>query len=387
LIENINIDDFLLHYWQKKPLLIRSAFPHYQSPLSAEELAGLACEDFVESRIILEQKKAPKWILENGPFLEERFSQLPQSHWTLLIQGLNKIFPEFDDLLQQFNFIPRWRVDDLMASYAAPGGSVGPHIDQYDVFLLQATGRRKWMISETAVTTDNFEKDLPLKIIKNFTAESEWILEAGDMLYLPPNVAHYGVGMEDCMTFSIGFRAPSHAELLSSYIDEHITTLTDDLRYQDPELKRSRNSGEISSDALDNIQQLLLSHFNDKSKIADWFGKFITDYLNDEKEFDEKNVSIDEFLNEIKNNSTLRRPTTVRANYINTENNTVSLYINGEKFSIGKEEYGIAMFFCNNITYPHQTLQTYIDNKVALEFLCKLYNSGFVEFNNDSLHE
>ena len=387
MIHNINIDDFLLHYWQKKPLLIRSAFPHYQSPISAEELAGLACEDFVESRIISEQKNTPKWVLENGPFLEERFSKLPKSHWTLLIQGLNKIFPELDDLLQQFNFIPSWRVDDLMASYASPEGSVGPHIDQYDVFLLQASGRRKWMISETAVSMNNFEENSALKIIKNFTAESEWILEAGDMLYLPPNIAHYGIGMEDCMTFSIGFRAPSHAELLSSYIDEHITTLTDDLRYQDTELRQTNNPGEISSAAINNIQQLLLSHFNDTSKIADWFGGFITDYLDDEVELIERNLTTDEFLVEIKNNYNLRRPATVRANYIKNKDNTISLYLNGTKQNIQKDESDITMLFCNQTTYTYLTLKPYMDNKIALAFLCKLYNSGFIEFDNDLLHE
>jgi 50S ribosomal protein L16 3-hydroxylase len=240
LINNLDIDDFLKNYWQKKPFLIRAAFPDYQPPISAEELAGLACEDFVESRIILENFANKKWHLENGPFAESRFPELPESHWTLLIQGLNKIFPELDDLLHQFNFIPSWRVDDLMASYAAPQGSVGPHVDQYDVFLLQASGRRKWMISEESVKENNFETDIPLKIIKNFKAESEWILEAGDMLYLPANVAHYGIAMEDCMTFSIGFRAPSHAELLSAYVDDHITELNENLRYQDPDLSNKK---------------------------------------------------------------------------------------------------------------------------------------------------
>ena len=243
MIQNLDIKDFLQNFWQKKPLLIRSAFPNYKSPISAEELAGLACEEFIESRIIIEKNESPKWELENGPFTESKFTTLPKTHWTLLIQGLNKVFPEFDDLLHEFNFIPSWRVDDLMASHAAPEGSVGPHIDQYDVFLLQAKGRRKWMISQEHINDDNFESDIPLKIIKDFNVESEWILEAGDMLYLPANVAHYGIGMDDCMTFSIGFRAPSHSELLSAYVDERITDLKDNLRYRDSELLPELNSG------------------------------------------------------------------------------------------------------------------------------------------------
>ena len=383
MIQNLNIDDFLKNYWQQKPLLIRSAFPNYQSPISPEELAGLACEDFVESRIILEQKTNPKWILENGPFSEESFPKLPESHWTLLIQGLNKIFPEFNDLLHKFDFIPSWRVDDLMASFAAPEGSVGPHIDQYDVFLLQASGRRKWMISEERISEDNFESNTALKIIKDFSAESEWVLEAGDMLYLPPNVAHYGIGMENCMTFSIGFRAPSHAELLSSYIDEHITSLPDELRYQDPLLAKSNNSGEISSEAINNIQKLLLSHFNDKSKIESWFGKFITEYLDDENEPVESNLTINEFLEELKNNNVLRRPATIRANYIKSKDNSITLYINGATQEIQEEENELAMLFCNKATLTYQTLQPYLNNKLALAFLCKLYNSGFIEFDND----
>ena len=387
MINNLDIDDFLQHYWQKKPLLIRAAFPDYQSPISAEELAGLACEDFIESRIISENKTAPKWILENGPFSEERFADLPETHWTLLIQGLNKIFPEFDDLLHEFNFIPGWRVDDLMASYAAPDGSVGPHLDQYDVFLLQASGRRKWMISQETIATDNFEADSPLKIIKDFNAESEWILEAGDMLYLPPNVAHYGIGMadlEECITFSIGFRAPSHAELLSSYLEEHITDLDDNLRYQDHPLSTSENSGEISSGAINNIHALLLSHFSDKEKIEDWFGRFITEYLNDNDEpLSENTLSTEEFITAFKSNKTLRRPATVRANYIIHKDNTLSLYINGNKHHIEPGMNDLARLFCNQHLNNYTTIKPYLHDNKAAQFLCELYNMGYLEFSNE----
>jgi len=384
LINNLNISDFLKNHWQKKPLLIRAAFPNYQSPISAEELAGLACEDFIESRIILEQKATPKWTLENGPFPESRFPDLPKSHWTLLIQGLNKIFPEFDDLLHEFNFIPSWRVDDLMASYAAPEGSVGPHIDQYDVFLLQASGRRKWMISEEEINENNFEADLPLKIIKNFKAESEWILEAGDMLYLPPNVAHYGIGMEDCMTFSVGFRAPSHTELLTSYLDEHITSLNDDLRYQDANLSHAKNVGEISPEAINKIQKLFLSHFSDKSNIENWFGRFITEYLNDDENLLEINtISTEEFLITLKNTGYIRRPATVRANYIISQNGDLALYINGSKQSISPELEFIAMLFCNQHLNSYTNLKPYLEDKDTVAFLCELYNNGYVEFSNE----
>ena len=381
MIHNLNINDFLNNYWQKKPLLIRAAFPNYQSPITAEELAGLACEDFIESRIISENKTSQKWLLENGPFSESRFSKLPKSHWTLLIQGLNKLFPEFDDLLHKFDFIPNWRIDDLMASYAAPDGSVGPHIDQYDVFLLQASGRRKWMINEQPVNKDNFETDLPLKIIKNFKAESEWILEAGDMLYLPPNVSHYGVGLEDCMTFSIGFRAPSHSELLTSYVDEHITALPDDLRYKDHNLTLTKNSGEISDAAINNIQDLLLSHFSDKSKIQDWFGRFITDYLNDDNELTLNNLTPNEFDTQFKAKNIIRRPAEVKANYIKN-NNDVSLYINGEALNTTPNIKEIVILYCDKHLMKYSDITSLIDDD-AITFLCSLYNLGYLAFSDE----
>lgn len=383
MIHNLNINDFLKNYWQKKPLLIRAAFPNYQPPITAEELAGLACEDFVESRIIYEQKTAPKWILENGPFTEDRFTTLPDSHWTILIQGLNKIFPEFNDLLNKFDFIPSWRVDDLMASYAAPDGSVGPHIDQYDVFLLQVSGRRKWMISEEPVNENNYEPELPLKIIKEFKTESEWILEAGDMLYLPPNVAHYGIGLEDCVTFSIGFRAPSHAELLTSYLDEHITRLKDDLRYRDPDLSEKPNTGEISTAAINNIQEILLSHFNDKSIIADWFGRFITDYLNDDEYIPENTLSTEEFLDSFKHEGFLRRPAQVRANYIKNNDKNISLYINGDHYPIINRAQTIAMLFCDQHILKYDNLKPDLKDTSTLEFLSNLYNNGYLVFSNE----
>ena len=381
-MKNINIDDFLKNYWQKKPLLIRSAFPNYQSPISAEELAGLACEDFVESRIILENKTEPKWSLENGPFLESRFSQLPQSHWTLLIQGLNKIFPELDDLLHKFNFIPSWRVDDLMASYAAPEGSVGPHLDQYDVFLLQASGKRKWMISEVPIKEDNFEHGLPLKIIKDFKPDKEWILEAGDMLYLPANVAHYGIGIEDCITFSIGFRAPSHSELLTAYVDDHINELDDKFRFQDPTLSSNDNYGEISTNAINNIQQILLSQFSDKNKVADWFGQYITEYLNDYENISNEDITTSEFLDKFKESGFLRRPATVRANYINNKGQ-FSLYINGIKQDTLPRTNSIIIYFCNHNVLNYNKITSELTENNSINFLFQLYNQGYLEFTDD----
>ena len=383
MINNLDIKDFLENYWQKKPLLIRDAFPGYNSPITAEELAGFSCEEFVESRIISEHKTGQKWKVENGPFTEAKFQHLPDSHWTLLIQGLNKILPEFEDLLRQFNFIPSWRVDDVMASYATPDGSVGPHIDQYDVFLLQASGRRKWLINDDAVHAENFESDLPLKIIKDFQAKSEWILEAGDMLYLPPNVSHYGIGMEDCMTFSIGFRAPSDAELLSAFVDEHLASLRDDLRYSDPPLSGNNNVGEISATAINKVHDLLLSHFTDKSKIEDWFGRFITDYLNDDEVLTQSKLNSEQFIKKFRKKNTLRRSATVRANYLVNHQSELVLYINGINYPFKTAISAIVMLFCNQHIFNYQNLESELENENVTVFLTELYNLGYLEFSDE----
>lgn len=380
MIHNLNINDFLSQYWQKRPLLIRNAFPGYHSPVTAEELAGLSCEDFVESRLVSEHKSEPLWRIEHGPFAEERFSKLPESHWTLLIQGLNKLFPELDDLLHEFNFIPGWRVDDLMASYAVTGGSVGPHIDQYDVFLLQASGRRKWMINQQPVTDADLLPGLPLKIIKNFKTESEWVLEPGDMLYLPPNVAHYGVALDDCMTFSIGFRAPSHAELISAYVDETLATLKDELRYQDADLAFNPDSGEITPQALLKVRQIIQSHFTNEEKMNDWFGRFITEYLNDEDYFAENNLTSAEFVAMFKKCKALRRPATVRANYIKTAPAELKLYINGMPYPLQKGSENIAQLFCNHHLLFYDKLKPDLQDPTISHFLTELYNHGYLEF-------
>lgn len=188
LFGDITVEEFLADYWQKKPLLVRQAIPDYRSPISADELAGLACQENVESRIVLEKDRLAPWSVLHGPFYESDFSTLPDTHWTLLVQECNQHVPELALLLDSFNFIPNWRVDDIMVSYAVEHGSVGPHTDQYDVFLLQAEGTRHWKINRSLDKDAAYLEDTELRILNNFESEQDWILEPGDMLYLPPGV-------------------------------------------------------------------------------------------------------------------------------------------------------------------------------------------------------
>ena len=380
MIHNLDIEDFLNNYWQKKPLLVRNAFPDYHSPLQPEELAGLACENEVESRIIIEDPVNHKWHLETGPFSEERFTRLPQSHWTVLVQNLDKLLPEFNDLLHAFNFIPSWRVDDVMGSYAAEHGSVGPHIDQYDVFLVQGLGQRKWMIHQQAVTEEDLIPDIPLKILSDFEAEQEWILNPGDMLYLPPNVAHYGIGLRDCITYSIGFRAPSIKELLTDFIDQQAESLDDSLRYTDIPLQPGLAPGEITMETIEHVRSLMLAQFEDTDRFGDWFACFITQYLQAEHYPAESELDCHQLKSLLPQHQCLRRSAETRASYLFDSHGYIRLYINGEYFPAPKIPEKLIRLFCDQPLYPAEILQQYLENDPSIQFICELFNSGFLEF-------
>lgn len=264
---------FLNEYWQKKPCVIRQAIDGFKPLLDGNDLAGLACEDMAESRLVLGSMEKSDWELRHGPFKERVFSELPDSHWTLLVQDVEKHYAPLQELMQLFSFIPNWRLDDLMVSYAEPGGSVGPHVDQYDVFLLQAEGSRRWQISENL--NPQLLEDCPLNVLKVFQPEHEWVLEAGDMLYLPPNVAHHGVALTPGMTWSIGSRAPSAADLLQGLGEWLALDDQQGGRFSDPQLEIPDRAGEISPVALKGLRSTMQSAI-ENDEIDRFLGQFIS---------------------------------------------------------------------------------------------------------------
>ncbi|MET0410085.1 MAG: cupin domain-containing protein, partial [Polyangiaceae bacterium] len=221
---------FLQRYWQKEPLLLRGAVSS-SFGLSGDVLAGLACEDDVESRLVLGSVEQG-FRLEHGPFEAKRFRRLPRREWTLLVQDVDQHLPRVAALFEGVSFIPDWRVDDVMVSYAVPGGSVGPHVDAYDVFLVQLQGERRWQLS--AQQDLELRSDAELKLLARFTPEVEHVLGPGDVLYLPPGLAHYGLAQSECLTASVGFRAPSQDELLADFLQEVATGASLE-RYGDPD--------------------------------------------------------------------------------------------------------------------------------------------------------
>lgn len=270
---------FLRDYWQKRPLLIRNAFPDFVSPLEPEDLAGLACEEAALSRLIVHDRVGDAWSVRHGPFPEALFPTLGDRDWTLLVQDVEKWDADLAELLSRFDFLPRWRIDDIMVSFAATGGSVGAHVDQYDVFLLQAQGHRRWQVDASAKPSLDFRDDVELKLLCEFTPTHDWILGPGDMLYLPPGVPHHGVAENACLTFSIGMRAPSAAELLGDFVDTLSADAHDSQRYADPELVPPADAYEVDAAAMVRVVEALnVLRMNDPDRLGDWFGRYITQY-------------------------------------------------------------------------------------------------------------
>jgi 50S ribosomal protein L16 3-hydroxylase len=278
----LSIEQFLAEYWQQKPLLIRQAFPHFTNPISPDELAGIAF-DVDTARLVIEKGGKTPWEVRHSPLRKREFNKLPETHWTLLVNDMNEIEPELQTLIEPFRFIPDWRIDDLMISYAVEGGSVGPHIDAYDVFLLQGLGKRRWQISTQAVSDDNFIPNLDLRIMREFKAEQEWIVEPGDLLYLPPNIPHYGVALEECMTYSVGFRAPSQADLLEELLGHLIELPSAQQRFADPKRMLQPDPTIISEQDLERLTDFVMSALPQRETIKSWLkDNFAQEYCDED---------------------------------------------------------------------------------------------------------
>jgi 50S ribosomal protein L16 3-hydroxylase len=268
------VDDFLQRHWQRRPLRVRQAFPGFEPELDIDDIAGLACEDMAEARLVSGCFPQHDWRLRYGPFRERDLAALPARDWTLLVQDVEKHYPPLRALLDRFDFLPRWRIDDLMVSVAAPGGSVGPHVDQYDVFLLQAQGRRRWQIAERFAP--ELRADCELNVLQSFEPEQEWVLEPGDMLYLPPGVAHHGVALDTGMTWSIGMRAPSAADLFQAFGEWLAERHEEGARYTDPPLAGGPAGAGLDSAALGRFRELAAQQLDADGVFAEFLGHFLS---------------------------------------------------------------------------------------------------------------
>lgn len=252
---------FMRRHWQKKPLLVREAFPNFVPSIGIRDALALCADDLAPSRLVKRQPRSGRWTLEHGPFPPEQIPSVSRPNWTVLIQQVNTRLQAADQFLDAFRFIPQARLDDLMISVAGPGGGIGAHVDSYDVFLVQAAGRRHWEIAQRF--DRQLEDDVPLRILRHFTAEQEWVLEPGDLLYLPPGVAHRGTAVgPGCMTWSVGFRAPDRTTLADAALSRHIDGLAH-RDWQDPWLEATDRPAQIPARLLEALTRQVMRDLPD----------------------------------------------------------------------------------------------------------------------------
>lgn len=387
-LQHISIETFLKEYWQKKPLVIRNALPDFINPLSPDELAGLALEEDIESRLVMETPDvAPFWHLKRGPFSQKQFNKLPSSHWTLLVQGVDRLIPQVYELLDHFNFIPQLRIDDIMISYAVSQGSVGPHYDNYDVFLYQGLGRREWRLTTKMCHKENYIKDLELRIMDQFDVEEHFILEEGDMLYLPPHVGHYGIALsQHCMTYSFGYRSYQGQELLESLADYLSEKGLFKKLYQDPDWSQLQHTSEITPTAWLHAKMLLQQLINDDSIIKSWFGCFATQ-LDHHAELqlplpleDHESTDLQSFIHEIEMGLDLARDPTCRFAYQQAENHSkYQLYINGCEWDVSEVSHSLVAFVANNRFLPHYSVIGLLNTPQDQMFIYNLWQLQWLQ--------
>lgn len=380
MLGGLTPSEFLRDYWQKKPMVIRQAFPGFQCPVSADELAGLACEEGVESRIVIENDNGKPWQLHNGPFAPDRFETLPDQDWTLLIQGLDHWVPEVADLLEHFRFIPNWRLDDIMASYAPRGGSVGPHYDQYDVFLLQAEGHREWTFGGHCDHTSARMEGTPLRILSGWDGEETVTLAPGDMLYLPPGIGHHGIAQDDCITLSVGFRAPTVDDLLTGFTDFLCSQSDADDHLNDPDLQVQPNPGTIAPDVIDRLDHVLRAKLEDRRQLALWFGQYATAPKSLDIVVPAEEPAAEEDLAEaIRAGERLRWNEGSRFAYHELGEET-ALFVDGEQYLLRGDARPVAPLLCAGARIDMGALKPLTEDPALLGLLTRLYNQGSVYF-------
>ncbi len=265
--------DFLSRVWQRETLMLQGALPDYVSAISPEQLAGLSLDSEVESRLI--RKQDTDWLLQHGPFEEATFLDLPDRDWTLLGQAVDLWVDEVSSLFEAFDFLPRWRFDDIMVSYATPGGGAGPHFDQYDVFLVQVTGERHWRLGGEVDDDTQLVEGSEMRLVWSFEEHESWVMKPGDVLYVPPGVIHWGEAVTESLTYSVGFRSPSFSDMLGDLAIELMAQGRDGV-YRDPTLLPSDDGLQISDAVVEEVQAQLRAIVDDPELVADWFARFMT---------------------------------------------------------------------------------------------------------------
>ena len=365
-------NEFLAEYWQKKPVVIKQGFKNFVDPILPDELAGLAMEEAVESRLV--SKKGDEWHAEFGPF--EKYEHLGESNWSLVVQALDNFSEEAAELIEPFRFLPHWRLDDLMASFATEGGSVGPHVDNYDVFICQGSGKRHWRVGDNSKQTEVIAHEALLHV-ETFEAIIDVILEPGDIIYIPPGFPHEGIALEPSMSFSVGFRANSTVSLLSALADHLIDNELGKDLLEDADRQAIAHSGEITNSDYDSIKGQLLNLLENEQVFKSFVGKFLT---NAKHELDlmpsEEPFATDE-VSELLTIHSIKRLGGLRAFYFEDTINEGVSYINGEQKRFSSEITPVIKLLCDQSIVSCDELAPWYDNANFLSLMTELLDQGF----------
>lgn len=269
VLGGITAEQFLAEYWQKKPLLVRNALPEIANILEPNDVMELALEEHVTTRLIKQKDKDPnQWSVKSSPLIKGDFQKMPKL-WTLLVQAVDHYSFDLAELWKKFPFIPQWRRDDVMVSYAPKGGSVGKHFDFYDVFLVQGYGHRRWQLGQMCDANTEFVSGQPLKLLPEMQVDFDEVLAPGDLLYVPPGLSHYGVAEDDCLTFSFGFRMPNMADMMDRVSDKFASNGFLKNPMLDIQRQHSSDIGQISKAELDYLKAELLQRLQNSAELDD----------------------------------------------------------------------------------------------------------------------
>ncbi|MWP50174.1 MULTISPECIES: cupin domain-containing protein [unclassified Gilliamella] len=361
----IDWNDFLTNYWQKKPVILRKAFANFIDPITPDELAGLAMEEEIDSRIV--SNKNGVWDAKYGPFAE--YDNLGEDHWSLLVQAVDHWHEQAATLVEPFKCIPQWQFDDLMISYATHGAGVGPHIDNYDVFIIQGMGSRRWQVGDRNPNYKQFNAHKALLHVEEYQPIIDEELTAGDILYIPIGCPHNGISIGESLSYSVGFMTQTSQELLSSFADYVIDNLPNGIYYQDPNLKLPNDPHRVQPYELTKLQDQIIELIKTPQLFNDWFGKHITQPMH---ELDivpvEPPYEYNEFESLLKNGLKLRRVLSIRILKIGDFG-----YIHGEKISLPIQ---VIDLLCETETLYYKQLQ----DKNTLQIMLELVNKGYWYF-------
>ncbi len=379
---DLTVDQFLAEYWQKRPCLIRNAFDISEDLITPEELGGMACEEGIESRLITATADNDRWSVEHGPLDEQRFASLPDNHWTILVQDVDKYLPEAAALVEEFRFLPSWRIDDLMISYAEDQGSVGPHTDSYDVFLIQLQGTRLWKISNKHYSDADLIPESQIRVLANFIETEKWLLQPGDMLYLPPDIAHWGIAQGPCMTGSVGFISPNQEQLTNAWADYSVDNLSGNIHYQDADITLTDHPAEIDETAIRRISEIISQAIDTRpDSIRKMFGQLVSETkpsLVDTMHPRGQKTSAKELVSKLDRLDLYLHPC-LRMYYSLTQNKKkLLLFFNGESIELSAELLPFVQLLCEKKHYSMGIFNQWIATPEVVELLADLFNQGYL---------